>query len=314
MIRDWIEKRKKMNLFTDSHDSAFRLLNGFTEGMPFLSIDIFAKTAVIHDYSKWKEDFSEIADQLMTELPFLDTVILKRRASFKEYERRGILLRGNTPAAAVNEHGVTYKLDLMLNQDCSFYPDTRNLRKYLQENMTGKTVLNTFAYTGSLGIAALAGGAEKVVQTDLSDRFLSLAENSNAKCEIRCGDFFPLTAAMRKKNETFDCVILDPPFFSKTAKGTVDLAHAPLSLIAKVRPLVKDGGQLIVVNNALELSGKAFIEALDTICDGTWLSRGQTIDIPEDFVGGGNWSVSPAPFNHPTKIQILNIRKREKIQ
>ncbi len=305
-IREWAEKRERLGLFTPEHDSAFRLLNGFTEDMPFLSIDIFAKTAVIHDYSKRGEDFSAAADALTEELPFLDTVLLKRRAAYKEQERRGILLRGNTPATCIREHGIAYKLDLMMNQDCSFYPDTRNLRKYLLDNMSGKTVLNTFAYTGSLGTAALAGGAAKVVQTDLSERFLALSGGG----EIRCGDFFPLTAAMRKQQETFDCVILDPPFFSKTAKGTVDLAHAPLALIAKVRPLVNDGGQLIVVNNALELSGESFIRALDTICDGVYLKRGDTIDIPEDFVGNGTWLVPPAPFNHPTKIQILNVHKK----
>ena len=40
------------DFLTGTHDSAFRLFNGFTEGMPELAIDVFAKTAVIHDYSK----------------------------------------------------------------------------------------------------------------------------------------------------------------------------------------------------------------------------------------------------------------------
>lgn len=69
-------------------------------------------------------------------------------------------------------------LDLTLNQDCSFYLDTHNLRKYLIQNMAGKSVLNCFAYTGALGIAALAGGARNVVQTDLNKAALTLAQQS----------------------------------------------------------------------------------------------------------------------------------------
>ncbi len=38
--------------------------------------------------------------------------------------------------------------------------------------MKGRSVLNTFAYTGSLGVAALGGHASEVIQTDLSDGFL----------------------------------------------------------------------------------------------------------------------------------------------
>ncbi len=309
-IRECAEKRR--HLMTPEQDSAFRLVNGFTEDMPFLAVDIFAKTAVIHDYSKnGRENFTELAEQIIDCLGFPDTVILKRRSSRNEQERRGILLCGTNPATEIREHGVTYRLDLMMNQDCSFYPDTRNLRRYLLDHSANKSVLNTFAYMGSLGIAAKAGGAEKVVQTDLSEKFLTACANPAYPCELRAGDFFPLTAAMRKQRETFDCVILDPPFFSKTAKGTVDLAGAPLALIGKVRPLVKDGGRLIVVNNALELSGADFIRALDGICDGTYLTRGENIPVPEDFTGNGTWRISPTPFNHPTKIQVLNVRRKE---
>lgn len=38
-------------------------------------------------------------------------------------------------------------------------------------------MLNTFAYTGSLGVAACAGGTRRVVQVDLNRRFLDLARD-----------------------------------------------------------------------------------------------------------------------------------------
>jgi 23S rRNA (cytosine1962-C5)-methyltransferase len=56
--------------------------------------------------------------------------------------------------------------------------DTRNLRRWVLNNLAGKSVLNTFAYTGSLGVAASAAGAKRVVHLDHSKKYLNLARQS----------------------------------------------------------------------------------------------------------------------------------------
>ncbi|MEM5775885.1 MAG: class I SAM-dependent methyltransferase, partial [Anaerolineaceae bacterium] len=118
-------------------------------------------------------------------IPAVRTILLKSRGSESSpADRRGIFIHGNQPANQVRENGIWYALDLCMNQDASLYLDTRLLRAWLLENAGGKDVLNTFAYTGSLGIAAAAGGANKVVQGDLSRRFLALANQSAALNQI----------------------------------------------------------------------------------------------------------------------------------
>ena len=303
------------------HTQAFRLLNGFTEGIPGIAIDIFAKTAVIHDYAKQEEECVDpgiIHDILREELPFLKAVILKKRAEKTPELRNGVLLSGVKPDDRITEHGVHYAIDLRMNQDNSFYADTRVLRKFLLEEMQGKDVLNTFAYTGSLGVAAAAGGAASVLQTDLSERFMDLAKRSFSMNKVYynnknflAADFFPAMAKLKKEKRSFDCVILDPPFFSKTSKGEVDLCAAPQVPINKVRPLIRDNGLLIVVNNALYLSGKDFIACIDELCSDGCLVKEDMIPIPDDFRGPAPvYPVDPAPFNHPTKIIILRVKKR----
>lgn len=328
-LAEAIRKRVASGLLARSgvnpDNTVCRLFNGFTEGDKSLAVDLFGTSAVIHDYGSLT-DPAEIVESLTRELPFIQTVLLKKRNG---KNKNGILLYGSSRdlCRQICEHGVRYAIDLTLNQDTGFYSDTRNLRRYLQENAKGKTVLNTFAYTGSLGVAALAGGAAQVVQTDLSDRFLNMASRSyplnrraeggtdgeNGAAEHITGDFFPVTARMRKQQRNFDLVILDPPYFARTSGGIVDLVRNPLGVIAKVRPLVRDGGTLIVVNNALRLSGEDFLTALDSICDGFYLSRKGIVEIPEDFTGytTNAWPVSPAPFNHPTKIQLLHCRRKK---
>ena len=213
-------------------------------------------------------------------------------------------------------------LDLRMNRDASLYLDTRDLRKWLMENMKGRSVLNSFAYTGSLGVAALAGGASRVLQHDLKRSYLNMAKSSYTlngypihRQDFITTDFFALIGQLKRKGGRFDCVILDPPFFSTTPKGRVDQVHNSGRLINKVRPLINDGGLLIAINNAVYLSGTEFIRTLETLCSDRYLKIRELIPVPADFTGYpetrvGYPVIDPSPFNHSTKIAVLDVYRK----
>jgi 23S rRNA (cytosine1962-C5)-methyltransferase len=109
-------------------------------------------------------------------------------------------------------------------------------------------------------------------------------------------------------------VIIDPPFFSSTHKGRIDLASESKQVINKVRPLVKDGGYLVAINNALFLSGQEYIQLLESLCEDGYLSIEMIIPVPEDITGYAETIVSappcsPVPFNHATKIVVLGVKR-----
>ena len=312
-------------LFDAHHESAFRLFNGFTEGEPDLVVDLYASTLLIHNYADDPAQGRLIAEQaaqfLQDHLSWLRAGIIKTRNSHSQEERRGRLLFGEKPDTKIKEHNIWYSIDLTMNRDASFYLDTRKLRKWLIDNMQGKTVLNTFAYTGSLGVAALAGGASRVVQHDLNHPFLNVAKTSYTlngfpihKQDFIAADFFTLAAKLKRTNEMFDCVIIDPPFFSTTPKGKVDQVNESARLINKVRPLVNNDGNLIAINNALYVSGKEYMQTLEELCRDGYLSIRELIPVPEDFIGYnpiGAPITDPAPFNHSTKIVILDVKRKK---
>ncbi|MCC6568839.1 MAG: class I SAM-dependent methyltransferase, partial [Anaerolineales bacterium] len=223
----------RAHLVDSDHEAAFRLFNGFTEGNPNLSLDIYARTLVIHNYAddpiSNQSFIQDTVNQIQTQLNWLRAGIIKQRNGLTQEDKRGKLLFGDAPDTKISEHGVWYALDLTMNRDASFYLDTSNLRKWLIENMRGRSVLNTFAYTGSFGVAALAGGANRVVQIDRNRKFLDLAKQSYALNGFQVNDkdfiaqdFFPAVSRFKHSKQFFDCVILDPPFFSSTPKGKVD--------------------------------------------------------------------------------------------
>ena len=221
------------------------------------------------------------------------------------------------------ELAITQAVALQLNRDASFYLDTRNLRSWILKNLAGQRVLNTFAYTGSLGVAAQAAGAARVVQLDLNRNFLNVAKTSCTlngfpihKADFQTSDFWPLASRMIRAGELFDCVLLDPPFFASTSKGMVDAKNNYARLINKVRPLIADGGRLIAVNNALFVSGAEFMKTLKALCADGYLEIEELIPVVEDFTGYATTRIAaevadPAPFNHSTKIAVLRVRRKD---
>ncbi len=176
-----IIKAVQKRLVSERLPEAHRLFNGYTEGCPGLVLERYGPALVVFDSeTPGKSDhlIDQVVDWLTNEITDLGAVLLKQRRSPDEAYRKGRLIRGTRLPAQITEYGLTYALDLQLNQDASFYIDTRYLRQWLYENMNGCRVLNTFAYTGSLGVAAGMGGASHVVQTDLNKRFLDIAERS----------------------------------------------------------------------------------------------------------------------------------------
>jgi 23S rRNA (cytosine1962-C5)-methyltransferase len=181
--------------------------------------------------------------------------------------------------------------------------------------------LNTFAYTGSFGVAALAGGATRVVQVDRNRRFLDLAKQSytlngfqiNPK-DFLTQDFFPAVSRFKHSQLFFDCVILDPPFFSTTSKGRVDQEKESARLINKVRPLINDGGYLVAINNALYVSGREYMQTLEELSKDGYLEIAELIPVPQNYVGYNILRkpiTDPAPFNHSTKIALLEVKRKD---
>ena len=315
-------------LVDEPHRTAYRLLNGFVEGVPDLVVDVYATTLVIHDHAAPNDAararVAATSAYVRERLPWLRAVVVKLRKVDDPAVRRGRVETGSAAdlATRVVENGVWYALDLLLHQDASFYVDTRGLRTWATERLAGARVLNTFAYTGSLGVAAAAAGAS-VLHVDLNRRFLNVAKTSYTlngfpirKADFAVEDFWTVTSGLIRRGELFDCVFVDPPFFSETKRGRVDLVSEYQRVLNKVRPLVADGGWLVAVNNAKFVSGAAYMQLLDRLCEDGYLSVESTIPVPADVTGYpetivGGEPTDPAPFNSSTKIAVLGVRRKD---
>jgi len=325
----------RAGLFDPDHEAAFRLFNGFLEGNPDLSVDLYAETILFQNFSSeiqnQSSDRPEGPSSLIQEArefyqrrcPWLKAGLVKTRNAKLAEDRRGKILFGIEPAHKIRENDIRYAIDLRLNQDASLYLDTRHLREWISKNVKGKNVLNAFAYTGSLGVAALAGGASRVVQLDRSHPFLNIAKTSYSLNgfpihgqDFIPSDFFTQVGKFKRSGERFDCVLIDPPFFSTSPRGTINQISESARLINKVRPLINDGGLLVAINNALYVSGKEYMRTLEALCEDGYLKIKELVPVPEDFTGYPNTRLGkpvtdPVPFNHSTKIAVLEVKRKQ---
>ena len=312
-------------LFSDRHEEAFRLFNGFTEGCPELVVDLYARTIVIHNYADNPAagvSFVSAAQRFLADrFDWINAVVVKTRNSRDSQARSGLLVYGNHADRKIIEDGIWYAIEPTINRDTSFYLDTRNVRHWAKQGLKSKSVLNTFAYTGSLGVAAAAGQASRVLHLELNRKFLNIAKTSYVlngfqinKADFLNGDFWPLINRLKASGELFDCVFLDPPIYSATRKGVVDLAHGYTRLINKVRPLIAHNGYLVAINNALFVSGVDYMKEIEGLCADGYLTVEEILPVPSDFVGRQRGAVQitdPAPFNHSTKIVVLKVLRKD---
>ncbi len=146
-----------------------------------------------------------------------------------------VLAGGAVPARATfRERGLAFVAELSGGQKTGFFLDQRENRHRVRGLAGGRRVLNLFSYSGAFGVAALAGGAVRVVHVDVSEPALALARENHrangqavdgdgAPAATVCADVFEDLRARVAAGERWDLVVTDPPAFAKR-RGDVDRA------------------------------------------------------------------------------------------
>jgi 16S rRNA (guanine966-N2)-methyltransferase len=122
----------------------------------------------------------------------------------------------------------------------------------LQDRVRGAQVLDLFAGTGSLGLEALSRGAARAVFVEQNPRAVRalraniMKSGLQARAEVITGDVLRAIPALLRRGETFDLVLLDPPYGTDLAQRTVE-AIASLGLLRPGGAIVAESGTQEVI-------------------------------------------------------------------
>ncbi len=171
------------------------------------------------------------------------------------------------PQFTVRESGVRYRMDMESGYSQGLFLDQRDNRLTLRKRCRpGCTVLNLFAYTGAFSVCAALAGATTTT-LDLAQLCLSRArENMELNGIDPTRHFFCRGEALEwlqtfaRQGRLFDFIVLDPPTFSRDARGHIWRAERDYTELVRraVACLVPKGGQILCATNCRSISSPAF--------------------------------------------------------
>lgn len=184
----------------------------------------------------------------------------------------------------ISENGLHYKLDLGTKQNNGLFLDMRYGRRWVQEQAKGKRVLNLFAYTCGFSVAAIAGGAEHVVNLDMARAALSrgrdnhrLNEHDLSKVSFLGHELFKSWGKI-KKSGPYDLVIIDPPSFQK---GSFALSRDYQKILRRLPELLTPTGTVLACVNDPDVGPEFLIEGVAAEAPGLLFQ--QRLENPPEF-------------------------------
>lgn len=312
LFKQAAEKRK--NLKEDPTTTAFRFFNGEGDGLGGLTIDYYADYYVFSWYSKGiYEHHQMIYRAFHNAVTNIKGVYQKFRYKRKD-NLQSEFVSGEEAAEPliIQENGIQYAVYLNEGWMTGIFLDQRHVRRSLMENYSaGKTVLNTFSYTGAFSVAAALGGAVETVSVDLAKRSLPKTEEQFAvngldleSHKIRVMDVFDYFKYAVRKKLLFDTVVVDPPSFSRSKKRTFSVAQNYTSLLEDIIDITNPGGTIIASTNSASVSTRRFESFIQEAFNHKKVSY-QILEkhtLPEDYV------VHPQ-FKEGNYLKVYIIRK-----
>jgi 23S rRNA (cytosine1962-C5)-methyltransferase len=247
-------------------ESAYRLVNGEGDGLGGLTVDVYGAYAVVTALSRGLLGFARLLAQVVMQV--LPEAGLPLRGAVLKARLKG---QGNTPERAkddvvgdappeklvVHERGVPYEVHLRGGINVGLFTDMREHRAGLARFVRGKRVLNTFAYTGALSVAAARAGATSITSVDLAAGPLAWARANFALSGLdaaahrwEVSDVFKFLEAERARRAAWDVIILDPPTVSGARAALwAQKRDYPELIQAACAVLPEAGGHLWISSN-----------------------------------------------------------------
>jgi 23S rRNA (cytosine1962-C5)-methyltransferase len=250
-VVEQVEKRLRDN----SPDSRrlFHGRGGTFPGYESLTIDYFCPVIwiVLFDASL-KEELGELAKAIraMDASKPVSAILVQHRYL---PGTPSDLLYGKLPEDTLAvEDSLRYEIKLGTNQNCGFFLDMANGRRWIRSNASGKRVLNLFSYTCAFSVCAGAGGAGSVVNIDMSKSALKTGRENHRLNHIDTPvrylghDIFRSWKKLRQLGP-YELIIIDPPAFQK---GSFIAENDYARLVRRLPELAAPGADILASLNA----------------------------------------------------------------
>ena len=246
-------------------------------GLKHVTIDWLPPVALITLFAR--EDagtISQLASWLAEHIPECRSVQVQSR-----FELMGpveLVLGEPCERTTVVENGLKFNIQLGKSRNTGLFLDMRNGRDWVRNFCSdpcsdlrsdyqgqGKKVLNLFSYTCGFSVAALAGGAQSVVNIDMSGGALSQGRENHKlnnldprSVRYEKLDIFKSFGRI-KRYGPFDLLVCDPPTLQK---GSVNIERDYPKIIRRLTDFMAPQSDLLLCLNAPDLGPEFVADAV----------------------------------------------------
>lgn len=272
--------------------NAYRLFHGSVEGRGGLTVDRYGDRLLAQTFHTplSADDLIELEVFYGQTFPGLP-LIWNDRSQSNSRIANDLSPEQNVIAhqpSVFSELGVRYRFQARhAGQDPWLFLDLRAGRRRVMQEVAGKSLLNVFAYTCGVGIAAAQAEAAHVLNVDFAESSLAIGKEnarlndlpirvrfvkSDAFAALRQLSGLGQAQMVRGKRmppfplleaKQFDLVFLDPPRYAKSPFGVVDLVKDYAALFKPALLATAEGGSLICCNNVADVDRAIWLDQLE---------------------------------------------------
>ncbi|SNK50171.1 class I SAM-dependent rRNA methyltransferase [Streptococcus pneumoniae] len=285
-------KEKRSAYYQDDLTTTYRLFNQEGDGFGGLTVDLYGNYAVFSWYNSYVYQIRQTISEAFRQV-FPEVLGAYEKIRFKglDYESAHVYGQEAPDFFTVLENGVLYQVFMNDGLMTGIFLDQHEVRGSLVDGLTmGKSLLNMFSYTAAFSVAAAMGGASQTTSVDLAKRSRELSQahfqaNGLNTDEHRfiVMDVFEYFKYAKRKDLTYDVIVLDPPSFARNKKQTFSVAKDYHKLISQSLEILNPGGIIIASTNAANVSRQKFTEQIDKGFAGRSYQILNKYGLPADF-------------------------------
>ena len=265
-------KQKRQHFENSDLTTAYRLFNQDGDNFGGVTIDRYADFVVFSWYNTFVYQYRDIIVKAFQKVyPAVKGGYEKIRFKGLDYESAHIYGQEAPETFTILENGVKYSVFMNDGLMTGIFLDQHEVRDALINELgLGKRVLNMFSYTAAFSVAAAMGGAIETTSVDLAKRSRELSQahfDANGldmtNHHFVVMDVFEYFKYAKRKNLTFDLIVIDPPSFARNKKQTFSVAKDYHHLISQALEVLSDDGTIIASTNAANLTVAQFKKQLE---------------------------------------------------
>lgn len=274
LLHNWLANRPYLNPVRLVHGRG-----GLFPGLSPLTLDAYGELLIAILHGKIEPQDRERLLKILSEIS--PKGILQDRSSRPEVLHWNW---GNLEnIEIIMEHGLSYQIQPGARQNFGFFPDMVDARAWVQQLALGKRVLNLFAFTCSFSVAAIAGGAERVVNIDMSGISLDagrcnhrLNQHDLSKVHFLKLDVLKSWGRLARLGP-YDLIICDPPTHQS---DSFEVEKDYAKLLRRCPAMLNPGGIFMACLNSPHHSSS---DLLSWLSSDSPLSFSHRLDIPKEY-------------------------------